>query len=438
GGGGGGFAVLYLDLDRFKDVNDAFGHDAGDALLRELGERISRPLTTSDTLARFGGDEFAILLPRARDLVEATATAEVIRAVLERPFDLRGHRVFVEASIGLVLFPQDGVDADTLLRHADIAMYQAKHTGKDIVAYAAEHDPQSQQRLDLMSDLRHAIERDELRLHFQPQIRLEGGACTSLEALVRWQHPERGVVPPASFIPLAENSGFINELGLWVIREGTRALASLPSFGVPIRLAINISARNLHDAGLVDAVGSALRTAQLDPGALTIEITETAVMSDTQRSLDTVERLSALGVRLSIDDFGIGYSSLAYLRRLPVNELKIDRTFVMDMLANASSDAIVTSVIGLGHSLGLSVVAEGVEDADTLEALSARHCDLAQGFHIARPMPFDQLVEWLRERGSSVRSRARPTSLRPAPAALLRDPRSPVRHAASRSRARRS
>ncbi len=396
------FTLLYLDLDRFKEVNDAFGHDAGDELLRELSERIARPLTPNDTLARFGGDEFAILLPRARDLVEATAMAEVIRAVLARPFDLRGHRVFVEASIGLVLFPQDGVNGDTLLRHADIAMYQAKHTGKAIIAYAAEHDPGSQRRLDLMSDLRHAIDRDELRLHFQPQIRLGDGACTSLEALVRWQHPERGMVPPASFIPLAENSGFINDLGLWVIREGTRALASLPTGGPPIRLAINISARNLHYAGLVDAVGSALHTTQLDPRRLTIEITETAVMSDTQRSLDTLSRLSALGVRLSIDDFGTGYSSLAYLRRLPVNELKIDRTFVMDMLANASSDAIVTSVIGLGHSLGFSVVAEGVEDADTLRALSARRCDLAQGFHIARPMPLDQLVEWLRERGPSV------------------------------------
>ncbi|HEU5288228.1 MAG TPA: EAL domain-containing protein, partial [Candidatus Limnocylindria bacterium] len=378
------FALLYLDLDRFKEVNDAFGHDAGDELLRELSQRISRPLTSADTLARFGGDEFAILLPHARDVVDATAMAEVVRAVLARPFDLLDHRIFVEASIGVVLFPRDGGDADTLLRHADIAMYQAKHTGKGIIAYATEHDPQSQHRLDLMSDLRHAIERDELRLHFQPQVRLHGeGACTSLEALVRWQHPARGMVAPASFIPLAENSGFINELGLWVIREGTRALGLLPSSGIPMRLAINLSARNLHYTGLVDAVGSALRAARLDPSALTIEITETAVMSDAQRSLETLARLSALGVRISIDDFGTGYSSLAYLRRLPVNELKIDRTFVMDMLANASSDAIVTSVIGLGHSLGFSVVAEGVEDADTMSALSARGCDLAQGYHIA-------------------------------------------------------
>ncbi len=397
------FALLYLDLDRFKEVNDAFGHDAGDELLRELSERIARPLTASDTLARFGGDEFAILIPKARDVVEATAMAEVIRAVLERPFDLRGHRIFVEASIGIVLFPQDGADADTLLRHADIAMYQAKRTDKGTIAYATEHDPQSQNRLDLMSDLRHAIDRNELRLHFQPQVRLaDGVTCTSLEALVRWHHPERGMVAPASFIPLAEDSGLINDLALWVIREGTRALASLPRSGLPVRLSINVSARNLHYAGLVDAVENALRATDLEPSFLTIEITETAVMTDTQRSLDTLARLSALGVRLSIDDFGTGYTSLAYLRRLPINELKIDRTFVMDMLANASSDAIVASVIQLGHSLGFSVVAEGVEDTDTLAALGARGCDLAQGYHIARPMPLAEVSAWLRARGPRV------------------------------------
>jgi len=394
------FALLYLDLDRFKEVNDAFGHDKGDALLREVGARLGAALATTDTLARFGGDEFAVLLPRARDVVEAFSMAEVVRAVLMRPFDLDGHRVFVEASIGVVLYPADGADADSLLRHADIAMYQAKRNGKGLVAYTVEHDPQSQRRLDVLSDLRQAIARDELLLHYQPQIRmLDGGCCGSLEALVRWNHPTRGMVPPSDFIPLAEESGFINELTLWVIREALSQAAMLRTLGREPRMAINLSARNLHYPGLVDAVAHQLATWNLEPSTLTLEITETAVMSDAKRSLQTLNELSALGVRLSVDDFGTGYSSLAYLRRLPVNELKVDRSFVMDMLANPSSDAIVSSTIQLGHSLGLAVVAEGVEDAATLAALKARRCDFAQGYHIARPMPFDQLIEWMRMRG---------------------------------------
>jgi diguanylate cyclase (GGDEF)-like protein len=381
-------------------VNDAFGHDKGDALLRQVSTRLGAALASTDTLARFGGDEFAILLPRARDVVEAFSIAEVVRAVLTRPFDLEGHQVFVEASIGAVLYPVDGADADTLLRHADIAMYQAKRTGKGLIAYSVEHDPQSQNRLDVLSDLRQAIARGELCLHYQPQIRMiDGGCCGSLEALVRWRHPTRGMVPPSDFIPLAEESGFINELTLWVLREALTQAAALRSLGHEPRIAINLSARNLHYPGLVDAVELQLTTWKLDPSMLTIEITETAVMSDAKRSLEALNRLSALGIRLSIDDFGTGYSSLAYLRRLPVNELKVDRSFVMDMLANPSSDAIVSSTIQLGHSLGLTVVAEGVEDEATLKALKAMRCDYAQGYHIARPMPFEQLVDWMRTRG---------------------------------------
>ena len=393
---GGPFTLLYLDLDRFKEINDAFGQDAGDDLLRELAQRLAGQFTSADTLARFGGDEFALLLPDTGDLTVAMSAAELVRSTLVRPFRLSGNDVFVEASIGVVGFPTDGADAETLLRRADIAMYDAKRSGKGLSAYAPENDPQNQKRLELMSDLRRSIAQRELRLHFQPQIRLRsGGACASVEALVRWKHPVRGMVAPGDFIPLAEESGFINELTLWVIREATAAVASLRKPGRALHLALNVSARDLHFPGLVDAVDTALRTTRLEPNALTIEITETAVMADTRRSLDTLARLSALGVRLSIDDFGAGYSSLAYLRRLPVNELKIDRMFVADMLANASSDAIVGSVIQLGHSLGLSLVAEGVEDAGTQDALRARHCDLAQGYHIARPMPLADLRAWL-------------------------------------------
>ena len=390
------FTMLYLDLDRFKEINDAFGHDAGDVVLREFARRLGEGLAGIDTLARFGGDEFGILLPDAGEPTGALNAAESVRSTLVPPFKLRGHDVFVEASIGVVRYPADGVDGETLLRRADIAMYDAKRSGKGLAAYTPEADPQNEKRLALMSDLRHAIERRELLLHFQPQVRLRnGGACASVEALVRWKHPSRGMVSPADFIPLAEESGFINELTLWVMREATAAVASLHATGQAVHLAVNVSARDLHFPGLVDAVDTALRTTGMQPNTLTIEITETAVMADTGRSLDTLARLSALGVRLSIDDFGAGYSSLAYLRRLPVNELKIDRMFVADMLGNASSDAIVGSVIQLGHSLGLSLVAEGVEDADTHDALKARHCDLAQGYHIARPMPLVDLAVWL-------------------------------------------
>jgi predicted signal transduction protein with EAL and GGDEF domain len=329
--------------------------------------------------------------------------------MLMKPFDVSGHRVFVEASIGVVLFPADGADSDTLLRRADIAMYQAKRSGKGIVAYQAEHDPQSQRRLDLLSDLRHAIARDELFLHYQPQTR--GDGTSSFEALLRWRHSARGMVPPSEFIPLAEESGFINEVALFVVREAVRDIATLGSLVAEPRVAVNLSARNLHLPGIVDAIAAELSASHVDPGALTIEITETAVMSDAKRSLETLTRLSELGVRLSIDDFGTGYSSLGYLRRLPVKELKIDRSFVMDMLTNQSSDAIVTSTIQLGHSLGLEVVAEGVEDAATLEALGQRGCDLAQGYHIARPMPFADLVEWLRARD---RGRVVPDPIAPA------------------------
>ena len=401
--GAASFAIVYLDIDRFKEVNDAFGHGPGDALLKDVAGRLGRALPSADMIARFGGDEFAVLMCDAHDLETATGAADLVRSALQQPFELRGHHVFLEASIGIARYPTDGADAETLLRHADVAMYDAKRSGKVVAVYAPDIDPQNERRLALMSDLRHAIERDQLFLHFQPQIRLaSGGSCASVEALVRWKHPVRGMVSPGDFIPLAEGSGFISELTRWVIGEAIGAITSLRDLAVPPRLALNISARDLHDPSLVDAVEEALQRTHLDPSSLTIEITETAVMSDARRSLETLGRLAALGVRLSIDDFGAGYSSLAYLRRLPVNELKIDRMFVADMLANPSSDAIVSSVIQLGHSLGLSVVAEGVEDAATQAALRAGRCDIAQGYHIARPMPIDALRAWLTARHDSV------------------------------------
>jgi diguanylate cyclase (GGDEF)-like protein/PAS domain S-box-containing protein len=389
------FSVLYLDLDRFKEVNDAFGHGAGDALLRELAKRLAAQLGGSDTLARFGGDEFAILLPRARTVADALSVGEILQAVLQRPYDLDRRAVYIEASLGAVVYPADGQTADALLRHADIAMYQAKRTGKGLVPYSVEQDPQSQKRIDLMSDLRHAIERDELFLHFQPQVRpADATSCNQVEALVRWRHPVRGSVAPSDFIPLAEESGFINELTRWVLREALSNVAAFSRAGRDMRVAVNLSARNLQMPGLAELVARDLAEFGVSASSLTLELTETAVMLDAQRGLETLTKLAAVGVRLSIDDFGTGYSSLANLRRLPVNELKIDRSFVADMVTNPSSGAIVRSIVQLGHSMGLTVVAEGIEDAATLAALSADGCDLAQGYHMARPMAFDALVRW--------------------------------------------
>ena len=389
------FTLLYLDVDRFKEVNDGYGHDVGDALLRALAQRLAAPLSSADTLARFGGDEFAVLLPRTGDVGAASLVADLLRSALRTPFEIDGRTMFVEASFGAVAYPADGDDAETLLRRADIAMYHAKRTGKGIAAYALEVDPQSDKRVALMSDLRHATERGQLELYYQPQIRLVDRRAMSVEALMRWRHPDRGMVPPSDFIPLAEESGFITELSLWVLREAPRQIASLRRRGLEPRVALNLSTRDLHHPRLVETIARELRECGLDARALTVEVTETAAMSDAQRSLETVARLADLGVRVSIDDFGTGYSSLGHLRRLPVRELKIDRTFVNDMLTNPSSDAIVSSTIILGHSLGLTVVAEGVEDEVTLEALTKRGCDVAQGYHIARPMPFAELGDWL-------------------------------------------
>ncbi len=395
-----GFAVLYLDLDDFKEVNDAFGHEAGDELLRAVGERLRGALRGVDTVARFGGDEFAILLPGAGDADAVVAARRVLDA-LRAPFTVSDRPIHIEASVGVVLWPDDGATAGELLRHADVAMYSSKRAAGGYAFYAREQEQRSEARLSLRADLHGAIERGELFLEYQPLVDLRTGVCVRAEALVRWRHPIRGVVRPDEFIPFAEESGFIRPLGLWVLEEALGRCAECRADGVGPGVAVNLSARNLVDAGLVGRITELLARWAVPADSLTVEITESAVMAEPERALGVLRALHDRGVRLAIDDFGTGYSSLSYLQRLPVSEVKVDRSFVGRMMDDPNSAAIVRSTIDLGHSLGLEVTAEGVEDERTRERLRALGCDVIQGYLIARPLPADGLRAWLHARAAA-------------------------------------
>lgn len=393
--------LLYLDLDRFKEINDAFGHAAGDALLREIGGRLVGALGPSDTVARFGGDEFAVLHPGSGDIGALSVVAERVTAALRPALPNDGHPVYVDASIGIVSYPDHGRDAATLLRHADVAMYAAKRNGSGWAVYAIENDPNSQQRLSLLADLREALEREELTLRFQPQVRLDGGevcGAASVEALARWHHPERGDVPPSVFIPLAEETGLIEDMDEWLLGQALGSCARWQAEGLDSTVSVNLSMRTLRRPNIERVVLAELEAVGLAPSSLIVEVTESWMMQDPRKTEEVLTRLAARGVRVSIDDFGTGYSSLVYLQRLPVHELKIDASFVRAMLDDTGSEAIVRSTIQLGHALRLLVVAEGVENEAQRRALAARRCDLGQGFAIARPLKVDDLIPWLRER----------------------------------------
>jgi diguanylate cyclase (GGDEF)-like protein len=395
GGVGPHTALLLLDLDGFKDVNDTLGHGVGDMLLVEVARALRSAVRPSDVVTRLGGDEFAVLL---RDLPSAQAAVLVARSIadtLQRPFTVDRVNLEVGVSIGVAVHPEQGDNLATLLRRADVAMYQAKREGDDVRLYDAEGDPHDESQLDLLSQLRSAISTDQLRLHFQPKVALRAGRTVGFEALVRWDHPQRGLLPPADFLPLAERTALMRPLTDWVLREAIRQCADWRAQGWDVDVAVNIAPATLVDAELPTKITTLLAEAGLSGEALELEITETAVMVDPQRASDALRRLQAIGVGVSIDDFGAGYTALSYLKLLPVRRLKIDRGFVTHLLDDDKDEAVTRAVIQLGHDLGLTVVAEGVETAGVRQRLLELGCDEAQGYLMARPMESSAVLDWL-------------------------------------------
>ncbi|MBI3380425.1 MAG: EAL domain-containing protein [Aquabacterium sp.] len=390
-------AVLLLDMDRFKHVNDVLGHRFGDRLLRAVAERLRNDaLTERDVLARLSGDEFAILL-QATDAKAAFPVAQRILAAFERPITLDDHTVDLGAGIGVASSPEHGVDADTLLSRAEVAMYAAKQNQSGTVTYHPGLDSTSEESLTMLSELRSAVDQDQLRLFLQPKINLRTGEVLGAEALVRWEHPVRGMVPPMRFIPFAEQTGFVRVLTMWMIEQVAQMSHSLTEQGMRMKLAVNLSTRDLMDQELPNKLEKVLERYSIEPGLLVLEITESAIMDDPQRALQTLNRLHTMGLKLSIDDFGTGYSSLAYLKRLPVDELKIDKSFVMNMESDLQDAKIVRSTVDLAHNLGLTVVAEGVESAKSWKLLDSLSCDEVQGYFIAKPMPGAQFANWVKQ-----------------------------------------
>jgi diguanylate cyclase (GGDEF)-like protein len=387
-------AVVMIDLNRFKHVNDVLGYSVGDQVLVGLAERLGRALARDgDVVARLSGDEFGILL-RNVDAQQAQAVALRIEQSLDQPLVLGEHRIDMGAGIGIACWPQHAEDDDTLLVRAEMAMYAAKRRSNGPVTYDPAIDATSAQTLTLISELRQAVDRNELRLYLQPKLALEDRRVVGAEALVRWQHPQRGLVPPVQFIPFAEQTGFIRYLTMWVFEEAAKHWLALADEGLQLRLSVNLSTRDLLDLDLPQKFGALLARHGVPAAAFCLEITESAIMDDPQRALATLDALSAMGFRLSIDDFGTGYSSLAYLKRLPVDELKIDQSFVSNMQSDRDDEMIVRSTIDLAHNLGIMVVAEGVESAEAWNLLRDLKCDQAQGYHMGRPMPVGEFSAW--------------------------------------------
>jgi diguanylate cyclase (GGDEF)-like protein/PAS domain S-box-containing protein len=374
-------AVAFVDLDRFKQINDTLGHAVGDRLLQEVADRLAGGIRAEDTIARMGGDEFTLLLPDLDQPEDAAKVAHKLLATLKRPLVLEGQELTITASVGISVFPHDGRDAQALLKNADVAMYRAKEQGGDgCQLYAEAMNAAAFERLVLENHLRKAITLDELTVLYQPQVALATGRIIGVEALVRWRHPGLGMVLPARFIPLAEEIGVIVPLGEWVLREVCRQAALWQAAGQPLRVAVNLSARQFRQRGLAQTVATALAETGLDPGWLDLELTETAIMENGDAAVEILQALKRLGVRLSVDDFGTGYSSLSYLRRFPLDVLKVDRSFVRDLGEDRTDQEVVRAVIDLAHALGLEVIAEGVETQTQWDCLHSLGCDALQGY----------------------------------------------------------
>ena len=388
------FSLFIMDLDRFKDINDTLGHHIGDALLQQVAQRLRTKLRESDTVARMGGDEFAVLLPTV-NAKHADMAARMLLQALRTPFMIEDQSLDIGTSIGITLYPDHGIDANVLIQRADVAMYAAKSAGCGHAFYDSRMDQHHPKRLALMGELRQAVEQEQFVLYYQPKVSLATNRVVGVEALARWRHPNGSLVLPDTFIPLLEQTGLIRNLTGWVMDEAMGAARELQNRGLSVPIAVNLSARDLQDPHLAEDFAEQLAVHNAPAGWLELEITESAVMVDAAAALDVLHRLSAMGLKLSIDDFGTGYSSLAYLKKLPVQAVKIDKTFVMGMVKDDNDRAIVNTGIDLAHNLGLQVVAEGVDEDQVLQQLRGRGCDLAQGHYISRPLLFEELIEWL-------------------------------------------
>jgi diguanylate cyclase (GGDEF)-like protein len=395
---GAGLAVLFLDLDRFKHINDSLGHAMGDSLIQSVARRLLACVRSSDTVSRLGGDEFVIVLSELDQVEDATIAADKVLAVLAAPHSVGQHDLDVTVSIGVSTFPADGQDAETLIKNADTAMYQAKENGRNnFQFFEKDMNVRTVERQSLESSLRHALERQEFVLHYQPKIDLKTGAITGAEALIRWLHPDRGLVPPAQFVPIAEDSGLILPIGQWVVREACGQAQAWRDAGLgPMPVAVNISMVEFRSRHFLEGIRAILRETGLEPHFLELELTESVLMQHPESTASVLRELKSIGVRLAVDDFGTGYSSLSYLRRFPIDTLKLDRSFVHDIAFQEAKDAaIVNAVITMGQSLKHRVIAEGVETEEQLKFLQAHRCDEGQGFYFSPPVAPERFGQFL-------------------------------------------
>jgi diguanylate cyclase (GGDEF)-like protein len=394
-------AVLFVDLDHFKTINDTLGHTVGDLLLQGVSERLTACIRQSDTVARLGGDEFVLVLPDISLIEDVAALASKVKEELKPPFLIGRHELFVSASIGLSMYPSDGEDAETILRHADAAMYRAKQRGRNTFQfYSPATNVKASDKLSLGVALRKALEREELLLHYQPQVDLGTGRICGMEALLRWRHPERGFVSPTEFIPIAEETGLIVPIGEWVLRRACAQARSWETLGVgPLRIAVNLSSRQFHETALLHTVVRALKESGLHPRHLELELTESVIMQNEAAAVGILQKLKATGIRIAIDDFGTGYSSLNHLKHFPIDALKIDQSFVRDLGHDANDAVLVKAIVAMAHGLKLQVIAEGVETEQQTAFLRRCRCDAAQGIYFSHALPPDTLTDLIREGG---------------------------------------
>jgi diguanylate cyclase (GGDEF)-like protein len=394
------FAVMFIDLDRFKHINDTLGHGVGDLLLKVCSERLSGLLREDDAVARFGGDEFVLLLENLSNASDAAVIAEKALAACAQPFIIDGHELHVSASIGVSVYPEDGSDAETLLKNADTAMYRSKEKGGATYRfYAAQMNAQGTERLTLESGLRRAVERGELDLHYQPKMNLKSQNIVGVEALMRWNHPVLGMVSPVQFIPIAEETGLIESMGRWALERACADARSWRECGLPpVQMSVNLSPRQLGSATLVSDIEGILKASGMEPSLLELEITEGAMMLNPEHAATVLRALRDIGVKLAIDDFGTGYSSLSYLKRFPLSTVKIDRSFINDLSQDANAQALIDGIITLAHGLRMKVVAEGVETQAQLDHLRIRGCDEIQGYWLCKPVPADEAHKFMARR----------------------------------------